>query len=111
MFKLVRDKIPEIMLANGQGPVTKTVTDDVAYDVALRAKLLEEVHEFIEAASQNDDEHAMREIADVLEVIEAICHFKKYEDSVIQSYKANKKRERGGFEKRILLVCSSVKKD
>jgi predicted house-cleaning noncanonical NTP pyrophosphatase (MazG superfamily) len=110
MFKLVRDKIPKIMLANGQNPVTKVAEDDAVYVATLYDKLLEEVHEFIEAATQND-EQAMRELADVLEVIETICQFKKYQVDLIQNYKANKKRERGGFEKRILLLCSPTKKN
>jgi len=103
MFKLVRDKIPEIMLKEGKNPITKTIKDDAEYFSALTDKLLEEVQEFIVASAENNNKHAMHELADIAEVVEAICAFKKYQADVIEGYKVAKKQERGGFEKRILL--------
>jgi len=111
MFKLVRDKIPEIMLEDGKNPITKIITDDTEYFSVLTDKLLEEVHEFIEASAENNNEHAMHELADIAEVIEAICQHKKYPANLIEECKVIKKRERGGFEKRILLLCNSIKKN
>lgn len=107
MFKLVRDKIPEIMIKEGKSPVTKIITEDAAYFSALTNKLLEEAHEFIEASSENSNEHAMQELADIEEVLEAICQYKKYQADLIEKYKVIKKQERGGFEKKILLQCNS----
>jgi predicted house-cleaning noncanonical NTP pyrophosphatase (MazG superfamily) len=111
MFKLVRDKIPEIMLEDGKNPITKMIQDDAEYFSALTDKLLEEVQEFIEASAENSNEHALHELADIAEVVEVICQHKKYQADLIEKYKVIKKQERGGFEKRILLLCNSIKKD
>ena len=45
--KLVRDKIPEIIEADGKVPVTKKL-DDAEFRKELNKKLLEEVREYIE---------------------------------------------------------------
>jgi len=102
MFKLVRDKIPEIIKANHKNPEIKVVENDRDYFAALNEKLLEEVNEFIEASCKGD-KVAMEEIADILEVIESICKFKKYDRQLIENYKLQKKKERGGFDNRIML--------
>lgn len=102
MNKLVRDKIPEIMTEQGKKPRVKILNDDVEYNDALKQKLLEEVHEFLEA--KDNDEASMCEIADILEVIEAICLFRKYNKNDIVNKKLIKKQERGGFEKRIFIM-------
>lgn len=103
MSKLVRDKIPEIMIVKNKNPKIKIITNDLEYFSFLTKKLLEEVDEFIEASNKSEKHFAEEEMADVLEVIEAICKFKNYDDLAIQKYKLNKKYERGGFEKRIIL--------
>ena len=103
MSKLVRDKIPELMIAKNQNPKIQIIKNDSEYLSALHKKLLEEINEFIEASVKNNNEYAMQEMADILEVIEAICKFKQYDYKTIQDYKSKKKHERGGFEKRILL--------
>ena len=66
--KLVRDKIPEIIEANGDKPTYETLKDD-RYLIELNKKLLEEANEFIEA---NDPE----ELADLMEVVYAITTLK-----------------------------------
>lgn len=104
MSKLVRDKIPDIMIAKKQTPKIKVIKNDSEYLEALHEKLSEEVNEFIESSIKNNNEEAMQEIADILEVIEAICKYKKYSRDSIQDFKSRKKQERGGFEKRILLI-------
>ena len=102
MNKLVRDKIPEIMTKQGKSPRVKILNDDVEYYDALQQKLLEEVDEFLE--TKNNDEAAMYEIADILEVIDAICVLKKYDENNILNKKLIKKQERGGFDKRLFIV-------
>ena len=104
MSKLIRDKIPEIMIAKKQKPKIKIIKNDSEYIETLHKKLSEEVNEFIEASTKNNDTEAIEEIADILEVIEAICEHKKYSHDLIQASKLKKKQERGGFEKRILLI-------
>ena len=93
--KLVRDKIPEIIKGNGESPITHKA-DDVEYWQKLLEKLSEEVDEF--RRDQNEGE-----IADILEVIEAIAEHRGFVWEDIKKIKAKKARERGGFEERIIL--------
>ena len=93
--KLVRDKIPEIIRAKGQEPVTH-IAGEEEYWAKLKEKLLEEVDEL-----QKDEN--TEEIADVLEVLEAIAVFKGFDWSEIKKIQEKKASERGKFEKRIIL--------
>lgn len=93
--KLVRDKIPEVIRANGQIPVTHIATDD-EFVTALGDKLAEEVEEFRQSGRPE-------EIADILEVVDAICQSKGIDPVEIRRLKDNKKIERGGFLKKIIL--------
>lgn len=101
--KLIRDKIPEIIKANNQ--VAKThIADNKEYYQKLEQKLEEEVKEFLK-----DDDPA--ELADILEVIYAICNFKKITKQKLEQIRKAKLKERGGFKKRIVLdeVLKSIK--
>jgi len=104
MKKLVRDKIPEILVKKNRDHKTKTLTDDQQYLLALHDKLIEEVDEFIQASSSKDDERTKEELADVLEVIDALYKLKNYDANEIEALRLKKKSERGGFSKRVLLV-------
>lgn len=90
--KLVRDKIPEIILEKGQ-KVTISKSNDPRY---LESKLVEKVKEFLEAKSKE-------EIADVLEIIEAIIESNKWTKEEIETIRKNKLEAKGGFNKRIIL--------
>jgi len=102
MYKLVRDNIPEILEEKKIPHKTKIIQNDTDYITALHKKLIEEVHEYIESSVQNNPDQEKEEIADILEVIEAICILKKHDTNKIQEYKKQKKEKKGGFEKRIL---------
>lgn len=65
--KLVRDRIPEIIENDHKTCVTRILNDD-EYLVCLKSKLLEECHEVMNA----EGEDIKKEIADVLEVLEAL---------------------------------------
>lgn len=93
--KLVRDKIPEIIRMDGKTPLCETL-DDARYLVMLEKKLSEEVSEYL-------SEPCMDEMADLLEVIEAICHARGFDPDVLLAHKRDKAEKRGAFEKRILL--------
>jgi predicted house-cleaning noncanonical NTP pyrophosphatase (MazG superfamily) len=92
-MKLVRDRIPDIIRQNGEEPNVR-IADDTEYWLALRAKLQEEVGEFLE--SEHPDE-----IADIREVLDAICRHKEFSD--IQERQDRKREERGGFDDRLIL--------
>jgi predicted house-cleaning noncanonical NTP pyrophosphatase (MazG superfamily) len=96
--KLVRDQIPEIIAAAGRQPVTR-VLDQAGYQAALRTKLLKEAHE----AQAAPDGQLASELADVLEVLQALAaaHNMSWEDVVSEA--GRKRAERGGFGKRIFL--------
>jgi predicted house-cleaning noncanonical NTP pyrophosphatase (MazG superfamily) len=94
----VRKLIPAIIAADGGQPVTR-VLDDAGYEAALRAKLLEEAHE-AQAAS---DGQLTSELADVLEVLQALAAAHRMSWEEIVSEAARKRAERGGFDNRIFL--------
>ena len=100
--KLVRDNIPEIIVAQGDIPVTKTL-NDAEYFQALNLKLQEEVAEYFAG-------FCIEEIADVLEVIHAIIEHKGISFDEIEQIRKNKKDERGSFYKRINLIEVKRKK-
>lgn len=91
--KLVRDRIPELLDAKGV-PYEKRVADDAEYRAELIKKLVEEAHEFSEEGSPE-------ELADVLEVIDALRSLPEYAD--VETIKGEKRNERGGFAKRLIL--------
>lgn len=93
--KLVRDKIPEIIRSRGETPVTH-IADDEEYWLKLKEKLQEEVNEFLEAES-------IEEMADILEVIDAILDFKKFDKEELQKVKSDKLNARGGFKNKTIL--------
>ena len=96
--KLVRDGIPHIIEAGGGQPVTR-VLDQADYRAALRAKLMEEAEE----AQAAPDRQLRSELADVLEVLQALtaAHGMSWDDVVAEA--ARKRDERGGFDQRIFL--------
>ena len=93
--KLVRDKIPGVIKENGKNPITH-VADDKEYWKKLKEKLKEEVNEFVKDSNEE-------EIADILEVINAICIYKKYDKSKLDYIKKEKAEKRGKFDNRIIL--------
>ncbi len=93
--KLVRDKIPEIIRQNGDEPVTHIANDD-EYREKLFEKLQEEISEFIENTTPE-------ELADILEVIDAIIDEQEYDRRELAELKEKKAKERGGFSERIVL--------
>jgi predicted house-cleaning noncanonical NTP pyrophosphatase (MazG superfamily) len=93
--KLVRDKILEIIKQKGE-TVISHIADNEEYWVKLKEKLQEEVGEFIKDST-------MEEIADILEVVDAICEFKNFDKTELEELKKKKNMERGGFKDKIIL--------
>ena len=97
--KLVRDKIPDIIAASGKKADTR-VLSDAEYLQALDNKLQEEVKEYVDSGD-------LSEIADIVEVLDAIRAARGYTDVDFARVKKDKADERGGFSKRIFLMSVS----
>ena len=91
--KLVRDKIPDILDEKGI-PYEKRFATPEEYKDELVKKLVEEVGEFREAFS-------VEELADVLEVLDALKKLPEYAN--VEELQDKKREEKGGFEDRIIL--------
>jgi predicted house-cleaning noncanonical NTP pyrophosphatase (MazG superfamily) len=91
--KLVRDRIPAMLLGSGLKTVSKTLVGK-ELQAALRAKVDEELAEY-DAAT--DDEQAAAELADLLEVIIAIARQRGYDEEAIGRVREAKTLEHGAF--------------
>ena len=93
--KLVRDRIPEINQSDGKICVCETLSDE-DYISLLDQKLDEELAEYQESKS-------LEELADLLEVIQAVVKARGWTVEELEQVRAEKATKRGGFEKKILL--------
>src|SRR3990167_2280274 len=93
--KLVRDNIPEHIRSKGVEPIIHIATDTEYWD-KLKEKLVEEVQEFT-------DSESIEELADILEVVDAIQEYKKFDPNETHQIKEEKAIKRGKFTKRIIL--------
>lgn len=93
--KLVRDKIPEIMISKNCKPVTRILNDE-EYIRELNKKLLEEVNEYL---TDND----VLELADIMEVVLAILNHKGVSFEDFEKLRLDKVNKRGAFKEKIFL--------
>lgn len=98
--KLVRDNIPDICINANQVPKYR-VLDDKNYEKALCKKLKEETREFLLSKDKT-------ELADILEVVEALASTQGISFDELLEIKQAKADKNGKFEKKYFLV--SVKK-
>jgi predicted house-cleaning noncanonical NTP pyrophosphatase (MazG superfamily) len=94
--KLIRDKIPEVCNRNGKVAVIREL-DEKEYEDFLLVKLREECDEFVESGS-------VEELADILEVMNAVFQLKGISFEEVEELRLKKREERGGFDKRLLLI-------
>ena len=99
--KLIRDKIPDIIALRGAKANTQTLASDEEYLMFLLKKMLEEATEL-----QHSEEvgNMQEELADVLEIIQAIVKLKNWTMEEIVTVQKEKREKNGGFEKRILML-------
>ena len=93
--KLVRNRIPEIIEADGKTCVCETLSDE-EYIRLLDQKLNEELAEYQESKS-------LEELADLLEVMWAVVRARGWTLDELERVRADKAAKRGGFAKKILL--------
>lgn len=96
--KLVRDRIPEI-IENDHKTCATRILENGEYLECLKNKLLEECHEVMDA----EGEDIKKEIADVLEVLEALENTLHIDHKEVLSIKEKKARSNGAFDKKIYL--------
>lgn len=100
--KLIRDKIPDLIISSGNECETR-IMNDTEFEVELKKKLLEEAKEVGEAP----DDKLLSELADVLQTIMSIAsQYNISFDEVIQ-YQIDKENKRGAFSKKIFLEWST----
>jgi 8-oxo-dGTP diphosphatase len=93
--KLVRDKIIDIIKNNNESAIY-TIASETEYKRRLQKKLMEEVYEYLESED-------VKELADVLEVINALTATHGISREELYQIQQVKKEKRGEFEKRIIL--------
>ena len=97
--KLVRDNIPTIIENDHKRCITR-ILDKNEYINELKKKLIEEAKEVNDSTTVND---ICKELADVLEVVEAITNvYGLTMDTVVQT-KQNKALTNGKFNQRVFL--------
>lgn len=94
--KLVRDNIPSICEENGQHPETM-ILDEKTYALALREKIKEEVSEYLIS-------NEIEELADIIEVIEALADDQGSSLDEVMKIKKAKQNKNGGFKKKVFLI-------
>ncbi|MCM3252444.1 nucleoside triphosphate pyrophosphohydrolase [Priestia aryabhattai] len=98
--KLVRDKILEIIKAEGLSYNAKILTSDELL-VEVKAKMIEEANELMEAAEKKE---AVEELADILELIHTSLGAYGVDFEELEVIRKKKKEKRGGFDKAIYLI-------
>ncbi len=93
MGKLVRDKIPQIIIADGRTPIVRTLSDE-EYLSELDRKLNEEVAEY-------QADKSLEEMADILEVLLAICEARGHSVDELIEVRDKKREKRGGFRDKV----------
>lgn len=84
--KLIRNKIPQIIKANGKTPTTKILPKD-EYIKELCKKTEEELTEYLEATTK---EYKLEELSDLLELINALA---EHEDTTLEEINNIRKRK------------------
>ena len=93
--RLVRDNVPEIIEDYGDIADTRELSE-AEYVLQLDKKLNQEVGEYQESKSIED-------IADILEVLYAICEIRGYTREQLEAVRLKKLSEHGGFKDRVFL--------
>jgi predicted house-cleaning noncanonical NTP pyrophosphatase (MazG superfamily) len=107
-FKLVRDRIPQIIARRRQHYEVEKLADD-QYREALWKKLVEECNEAADAATQpKPSEHLYVELADVLEVVDAIVKEYGLDPVALIARQVERRKARGGFDERLRLVWAEA---
>jgi len=98
--KLIRDKILEIIKADGEKPFWR-ILNKKEYLEEIKKKIMEEAGELIKAKNK---EEILNEIVDIQELIDVLASQLKFKKSKIKKQQKIKNKKRGGFKKRLFLI-------
>ncbi|MBI3459417.1 nucleoside triphosphate pyrophosphohydrolase [Candidatus Acetothermia bacterium] len=93
--KLVRDRIPEIIMREGGKPTFHRVSGEELKNYA-RVKVLEEAKEFEQSGQ-------IEELVDLLETVFFYCRLEKMSWDEMNAKLHKKRAERGGFDGGVIL--------
>lgn len=96
--KLVRDKIPAIIKANGKKLKIRVLSDEEHLEALLK-KLSEELEELKE-------DHSVEELADVQEIVHALADAIGSSKEELEKVRSQKAAERGAFQEKIFLEAA-----
>ncbi len=100
--KLIRDKIPQVIETAGDKYEVR-IMGKREYEKELKKKLVEEAKEL----NETPKEKLLNEMADVLELLKSISEFYEIDFKLVEEKQVQKRKERGGFKKRLFLIWSS----
>lgn len=95
-FKVVRDRIPEIIGLSGSECAVNELSD-CSFLPELEIKLKEEIEEYLESRE-------LEELADLLEIIYRIAELRGSSKDELEASRLRKRKEKGGFEKNLILL-------
>ena len=98
--KLVRDKIPVKISLHGETPRVFKLSKEELLPM-LKAKAVEEAFELF---WETDPSRILEELADLLEVVRSTCAVLGRKPEELEELAALKRKERGGFEKGLMLI-------
>ncbi len=103
--KLVRDKITDIIAADGRKFESRVLSDE-EFRIELLRKLSEECNEVITAENKKD---LIEELADLYEVMMAIASLEGVDFEEVVKAAKEKCARRGAFDKKIFLIGAEEK--
>ena len=104
--KLIRDRIPEIIIAAGEAPkIRKLGKEEFRFE--LKRKVLEEAKEMERAESKKD---ILNEIVDIQELLDWLAKEFKMNRQQIKKLQTEKNKKRGSFKKQLFLIETKTRK-
>lgn len=98
--KLVRDLIPEVIENSGK-KFSTIILNKTEYIEQLKKKAFEELDEYVNTNNKND---AVEELADLLEIIQALAEYHGSSIEEVEEVRKLKAEKRGGFKDKIFLI-------
>jgi predicted house-cleaning noncanonical NTP pyrophosphatase (MazG superfamily) len=98
--KLVRDRIPGVISSIGK-KFTTSILSDEEYVLELKRKSFEELEEYVKTENNED---AVEELADLLEIIHALAEVHGSSFDTVEEVRKRKAENRGSFKDKIFLI-------